>query len=158
MIGIWLIIRRQQEFSEVGIGGVGSSDPKRKLERIFALRVIGALIILMPFVVMPNRQGFVDTTFAWAQLRKESAVVHIKAPWTEVVEQGGLRGQKSFRGPEYKRYSGVTVLLRSLGDSVVLSIPTGIPHPGTVKPGTVTVVEPDQFKKVSIPASDIWIE
>ena len=57
-----------------------------------------------------------------------------------------------------RRYSGITVLLRSLGDSVVLSIPTGLPAPGTVKPGTVIVLEPDQFKKLSIPASDIWIE
>lgn len=158
LVGACLIMRRRQDYYASGLGAAAVISDKSKREHRFALRVFVALLLFFPLVVMPGRQGFIDTAFRWAQLRKNNAVVHIKAPWTALVEQGGLPGQASFLGPQYKRYHGTTVLLRSLGDSVVLSIPTGLPDPKSVKPGTVIVIEAHQLKKIAIPATDIWIE
>ena len=158
MVGLWLIIKRQQEFSRVSFGGIKADEPKRQRERLFALRASAVLILVLPFLLMPDRKGFVDTTFGWSQLRKENAVVHIKAPWTALLDTVYVPGQKSFRGSDYKRYTGVTVLLRSLGDSVVIAVPTELPDPAKSKLGTVVEVRSDQIKRISIPATDIWVE
>lgn len=157
-IGLWLIIQRQHEFSQVSLGATVADEPKRRRQRSFVLRASAVFILGVPFLLMPDRRGFVDTTFGWAQLRKENAVVHVKAPWTGLLDTSYVPGQKSFRGPDYKCYHGVTVLLRSLGDSVVIAVPTGLPDPAKTKLGTVVEVRPDQIKKISIPATDIWIE
>jgi hypothetical protein len=158
MIGFWLIIQRLHEFSQVSLGGIVLDEPKRQRHRSFVLRASAAFILVMPFLLMPDRKGFVDTSFGWAQLRKENAIVHVKAPWTALLDTSYVVGQKSFRGPDYKRYYGVTVLLQSLGDSVVIAVPTGFPDPAKTKIGTVIEIRPDQMKKLSIPATDIWVE
>lgn len=157
-IGLWLIIQRQHEFSHISLGHVAAGEPTRQRQRSFVLRAAAVFILLMPFLLMPDRKGFVDTSFGWAQLRKEDAVVHVRAPWTALLDTSYVVGQKSFRGPDYKRYHGVTVLLRSLGDSVVIAVPTGLPDPAKTKVGTMIEIRPAQIKRIAIPATDIWVE
>lgn len=158
MIGFWLIIRRRHQVSQVNLGSIVADEPKQQRQRSFVLRALAVFILIVPFLLMPDRKGFVDMSFGWAQLRKENAVVHVKAPWTALLDTSYVVGQKSFRGPDYKRYHGVTVLLQSLGDSVVIAVPTGLPDPAKTKIGTVVEVRPDQIKRISIPATDIWVE
>lgn len=96
LIGLWLIIQRQHEFSQVSLGGIVTAEPKGQRQRSFVLRASAVFILVVPFLLMPDRKGFVDTSFGWAQLRKENAVVHVKAPWTALLDTSYVVGKKAF--------------------------------------------------------------
>lgn len=76
-----------------------------------------------------------------AQLRKDNATVHMKSPWSDRVAMSKLVHEKSFLGADYVQFRGVNVLLRSVGDKVVIELPTD-----------------KATTKLSIPSDSIFVE
>lgn len=81
-------------------------------------------LIIAPMLVLPERLFLVDAAFRMVQLRKESATVHVKAPWSVKVAQSTLQKGPSFLGSDYVEFQKVKVLLRSVGQKVVIEFPT----------------------------------
>lgn len=111
---------------KVGIilGSVNEEARKRqKKDASTTFRIFLAFLALFPIVFNPILPTLVDAAFRVAQLRKESATIHIKKPWSERLVESGLPPEKSFLGTDYAKFSKVKVLLRSVGTKVVIALP-----------------------------------
>lgn len=98
-------------------------------------------LLVAPMLVLPDRLFLVDAAFRMVQLRKESATVHVKAPWSVKVAQSTLQKGPSFLGSDYVEFQKVKVLLRSVGQKVVIEFPT--------QAGA---------RKLSIPSDAVYVE
>lgn len=130
---------------EVGIVSGSESEGEREKKKRATKVLLSAMIAILvccPLVLNPSHSSLVEAGFRIAQLRKENATVHVKQPWAERVELSVLEGEKSFLGDSYKKFSRVTVLLRSVGSKVVVELP---------QPGRPT-------ERLAIPSSEIEIE
>lgn len=160
--GVLLILQRKDEFANSGIvetpSSVADSEQVIRLRRRLIIG-LGIAMLAVPLVYMPNKQGFVGTAFTWAELRKEMAVVHVRGRWNGPLVEAGLHPNKSSLGAGYRRYCNVRVLLRSIGDTVVLEAPAEpmIMAVSNVGPCVKNAL-PNGQRKLSLPASDVWIE
>lgn len=74
-------------------------------------------------LLAPEKLFLVNAAFRLAQLRKDSATIHVKAPWSARVAQSNLPKSQSFLGGDYVEFKKVKVLLRSVGQKVVIELP-----------------------------------
>jgi len=89
--------------------------------------ILVAIIISIPslFTTKFSNISFVDAAFNFSHLRKESATVHIKSPWSGKINRMNNKPSQSFLGRDYLEYKGVKVLLQSIGSSVIIELPGG---------------------------------
>ncbi|MNR09375.1 hypothetical protein D3C85_1255720 [compost metagenome] len=144
-VAVFLLVRRRYVYLEAGL--LLHSDTQEDIRRkqkatSVAQRVLIGVIILAPMIAGPERFSLVDAAFRTAQLRKEKAVIHVKKPWATRVASSTLVPGASFLGDEYQEFRGVKVLLRSVGEKVVIELPqeTGVAI------------------KLPVPSSEIFVE
>lgn len=145
-VGFLLVVRRRQQHLKTGllVGGETPQDlEERKANTVIAQRLLTAWIIVAPMLIGPERMFLVDAAFRAAQLRKDNAIIHVKTPWSTRVAASKLTAGKSFLGADYVEFRGVKVLLRSVGDKVVIELPQGT--------GSAAV-------KLPVPADSIYVE
>lgn len=106
-----------------------------------ARRVFFVWLAVVPLLLVPEKSFLVNAAFKLAQLRKEGATVHVKAPWSSRVAQSTLPRAPSYLGSDYVEFTRVTVLLRSVGQKVVIELPTA-----------------SGVTRLSIPAESIYVE
>lgn len=82
-----------------------------------------------------------DAAFRLAQLRKDNATIHVKVPWAARVGKSTLPQSQSFLGGDYVEFKKVNVLLRSVGQKVVIELPNAAGK-----------------TRLSIPADAIYVE
>lgn len=114
-------------------------------------KILLSLIFLSPLVIgkAVGEVGptvFADAAFRTAQLRKDRAVIHVKKPWSDRVAQSGMEQQASFLGDDYRAFAKVDVLLRSIGQKVVIRLPTSSGGSGK------------SYENLSIPSDSIYVE
>lgn len=115
-----------------------------KTERIRSVqKALACMLVVGPLLLAPDKMFIVDVAFRVAQLRKENATVHVKAPWSVRMETAGLKAADSFMGADYKEFKPVPVLLRSLGNKVVLQLPQHKEAPAL---------------KLAVPVNSIYVE
>jgi hypothetical protein len=115
--------------------------PTRRRDTVVTRRVLWSWLAIAPFLLAPEKLFFVDAAFRLAQLRKDTATIHVKAPWSVRVSESSLPKASSILGSEYVEFKKVNVLLRSVGQKVIVELPT--------KSGVV---------KLAIPADAIYVE
>ena len=141
---LFLVISRRYRHVESGLitdEDLHAPGVSRRDDLIVARRVLLVWLILAPMIVMPDRLFLVKTAFQLAQLRKDNATVHVKAPWTKRLEQPAFIGAESFLGDEHRRFERVNVLLRSVGDSVVIELPSASKRASLAIPKEAVYVE-----------------
>ncbi|WP_157773825.1 hypothetical protein [Variovorax atrisoli] len=126
LVATFLLVRRRHVHLSAGL--LVHSDTQEDIKRkrsatALAQQVAIGFIVLAPLAVGPERFGLVETAFKTAQLRKDNAVIHVKKPWSVRVASSKLVPGKSFLGDEYEEFRGVKVLLRSVGEKVVIELP-----------------------------------
>ncbi|MNS49193.1 hypothetical protein D3C72_817930 [compost metagenome] len=87
----------------------------KRMQPVFIL-----MIILTPLTFGGITGAFLDGAMRMSNLRIDSAVVHIKEPYTTLMSENGLVGDKSNFGNEYLKYSNVNVLFQGIGKNVVV--------------------------------------
>ncbi|VWX59399.1 membrane hypothetical protein [Burkholderiales bacterium 8X] len=128
LVCLLLVTRRKQHF-ESGVFLPGYSDRSIMTERkeaVTARRGFFVWLMIVPFWLAPEKLFLVDAAFKLAQLRKVGATVHVKAPWSLRVAQSTLPQSQSFLGAEYVEFKKVNVLLRSVGQKVVIELPSAL--------------------------------
>lgn len=121
-----MVTRRQQHF-ESGVLVPNYSDQPSAAKRsdvVTARRVFYIWLAVAPMLLAPEKLFLVDAAFRLAQLRKDGATIHVKAPWSTRVGQSTLAKEPSFLGSDYVEFRKVNVLLRSVGQKVVIELPT----------------------------------
>jgi hypothetical protein len=121
-----LVVRRRWEYLRVGLVLQNESAEviqRRRLTILNVHRVLLGLIVIAPLLIGPDRTFLVDAAFRVAQLRKENATVHVKKPWATRVSVSTLETGKSFLGDDYVEFKSVKVLLRSVGEKVIIELP-----------------------------------
>lgn len=124
-----LVVTRRQKHLESGVlvgefhQAPASVDEKRRTA-VIARRFFYVWLVVAPMILLPERAFLVDAAFRLAQLRKDGATVHVKAPWSERVARSTLEKSASFLGNDYVEFKRVNVLLRSVGQKVVLELPS----------------------------------
>jgi len=126
-----LVVTRRQQHLESGVVLPDYSDRQiltKQKDTVTARRVFFVWLLLAPMVLAPDKLFLVDAAFRLAQLRKDSATIHVKAPWSVRVAQSTLLKSQSFLGGDYVEFKKVNVLLRSVGQKVVIELPnaTGV--------------------------------
>lgn len=125
-VAMMLMVMRRHSHLESGVllDGVAPQEIQAKKEDTGkARRFFWVWLAIAPFVITQNRYFLVDAAFRVAQLRKDNATVHVKSPWSDRVAMSKLVREKSFLGGDYVEFKGVNVLLRSVGDKVVIELP-----------------------------------
>jgi len=120
------ILRRQQHF-ESGVVVTNYSDGPTAGSRndvAMARRAFVIWLAIAPLMLAPERMFLFDAAFRVAQLRKDGATIHVKSPWADRVAQSTLAKSPSVLGSEYVEFKKVNVLLRSVGQKVVIELPT----------------------------------
>lgn len=121
-----LVVTRRQRHLESGVVLPEYSDRSivtKRRDTITARRIFFVWLVLAPMVLVPEKLFLVDVAFRLAQLRKDSATIHVKAPWSVRVAQSSLPKRESFLGGDYVEFQKVNVLLRSVGQKVVIELP-----------------------------------
>jgi hypothetical protein len=108
-----------------------------------AQQMLIAMIVVLPLFVGLPASKLVDLAFTSAQLRKEQATIHVKTPWDSRISQSTLRAESSFLGSDYKKFDGVRVLLRSVGNKVIIELPQDAGKPSV---------------KLPIPTDSVYVE
>lgn len=144
-VATFLLVRRRHIYLASGL--LVHSDTHEDVRRkrattTLAQRVVIGFIVVAPLVIGSERFALVDAAFRTAQLRKEKAVIHVKKPWSTRVASSKLVPGKSFLGEDYEEFREVKVLLRSVGEKVVIELPQTIGRP----------------VKLPIPSSEIFVE
>lgn len=146
LVALLLTTRRRLRLLRAGFVFQGESEEMvdNKKSNIDLMRK-GLLmtIVISPLLLTPDRTFLVDSAFRAAQLRKESATIHVKKPWSVRVQASTLASAKSFLGDEYVTFEKVKVLLRSVGSKVVIELPQSDEKPAS---------------KLSIPSEAIYVE
>lgn len=139
-----LVVTRRQRHLESGVLLVDHNEQsvlaKRK-DTVIARRVFYVWLVLAPMLLVPEKLFLVDAAFRLAQLRKDGATVHVKEPWANRVGQSTLPKSRSFLGSDYVEFKKVNVLLRSVGQKVVIELPGA-----------------SDVRRLSIPADSIYVE
>lgn len=146
LVTFWLTTRQRLRLLQTGL--IFQSDSSDVIERKKAAihhahKAMLVAFVAVPLLLAPDRMILVDAAFRMAQIRKDSAIVHVKKPWASRVEGSTLTPQKSFLGDEYVTFEKVKVLLRSVGSKVVIELPQASDKPAT---------------RLSIPSEVIFIE
>jgi hypothetical protein len=122
-----LVVTRRQRHLESGVVLPEYSDRSivtKRRDTVIARRVFFVWLALAPMLLAPEKLFLVDAAFRLAQLRKDSATIHVKAPWSVRVAQSTLPKSQSFLGGDYLEFKKVNVLLRSVGQKVVIELPS----------------------------------
>lgn len=137
------VLRRQEHFDSGVVVPDYSDGPTagRRNDAAMARRAFVIWLAIAPLVLAPERLFLFDAAFRVAQLRKDAATIHVKSPWSDRVAQSTLAKAPSVLGSDYVEFKKVNVLLRSVGQKVVLELPTA-----------------SGFTKLSIPADAVEIE
>lgn len=141
LVALVLWARRQHLHLQSGL--LVSTDGKdRDAPGSFATPqyVFTAMLVILPWFMGPNKTFIVSTAFSVAKLRKESATIHVQKPWSIRVAQSTLEPSESFLGENYVRFTKVKVLLRSVGEKVVIELPQGKNQPSIKLPVPATHV------------------
>jgi hypothetical protein len=132
-VGVFLLLWAQRDLNYFRAGVLVSDEESDSTARKVRVNVVlrrfaVAWLLLMPFALTPLQGFFVDSAFTLAQLRKESATVHLKAPWSTRAALSTLTKGPSFLGSDYVEFKNVKVLLKSVGQKVVIELPgaTGV--------------------------------
>lgn len=139
-----LVVTRRQRHLESGVLLPEYSDRSittKRRDTVTARRVFFVWLLIAPLLLAPERLFLVDAAFKLAQLRKDGANVHVKAPWSARVAQSTLPKSPSFLGSDYVEFKKVNVLLRSVGQKVVIELPNA-----------------SGVTRLSIPADSIYVE
>lgn len=139
-----LIVTRRHRHFESGLLLSQHSDHTivtKRRDMITARRIFFVWLVVGPLLTAPDRLFLVDAAFRLAQLRKDRATIHIKAPWAARVGQSTLPKSPSFLGGDYVEFKKVNVLLRSVGQKVVIELPNAT-----------------EKTRLSIPADAIYVE
>ena len=139
-----LVVTRRKQHLESGVILPEYSDRSimtKRRDTVTARRVFFVWLVLAPLLLAPEKLFLVDAAFKLAQLRKDGATVHVKAPWSVRVGQSTLPKAQSFLGAEYVEFKKVNVLLRSVGQKVVIQLPSA-----------------SGVSRLSIPSDSIYVE
>jgi hypothetical protein len=139
-----LAVTRRQQHLETGVLLPEYSDRSivsKRRDAVTARRVFFVLLVLAPMLLAPESLFLVDAAFRLAQLRKDSATIHVKAPWSTRVAQSSLHKSPSFLGSDYVEFKKVNVPLRSVGQKVVIELPNA-----------------SGVTRLSIPTDSIYVE
>jgi len=139
-----LVVTRRQRHLESGVLLPEYSDrsiASKRRDAVTARRVFFVWLVLAPMLLAPERLFLVDAAFRLAQLRKDSGTIHVKAPWSARVAQSSLPKSASFLGSDYVEFKKVNVLLRSVGQKVVIELPNA-----------------SGVTRLSIPTDSIYVE
>jgi hypothetical protein len=144
LVALVLWARRQHSHLQSDLL-VSADKSHRDTAESFAIRqfVFMAFLVVFPWLIGPNQTFIVDTAFTVAKLRKDSATIHVQKPWSIRVSQSTLKSSESFLGEDYVRFTKVNVLLRSVGEKVVIELPQGEKQPPI---------------KLPVPATHIFVE
>jgi hypothetical protein len=139
-----LVVTRRKQHLESGVLLPEYRDRSimtKRRDTVTARRVFFVWLVLAPLLLAPEKLFLVDAAFKLAQLRKDGATVHVKAPWSVRVAQSTLSKSQSFLGAEYVEFKKVNVLLRSVGQKVVIELPSA-----------------SGVSRLSIPSDSIYVE
>lgn len=139
-----LVVTRRKQHLESGVMLPEYSDRSIMTKRrgtVTARRVFFVWLVVAPLILAPEKLFLVDAAFKLAQLRKDGATVHVKAPWSVRVAQSPLPKAQSFLGTDYVEFKKVNVLLRSVGQKVVIELPNA-----------------SGVSRLSIPSDSIYVE
>lgn len=139
-----LVVTRRKQHLESGVLLPEYSDRSimtKRRDTVTARRVFFVWLVVAPLILAPEKLFLVDAAFKLAQLRKDGATVHVKAPWSVRVAQSALPKAQSFLGTDYVEFKKVNVLLRSVGQKVVIELPNA-----------------SGVSRLSIPSDSIYVE
>lgn len=98
-----------------------SDDESRHLKQLKGIQpVILLFVLLTPLAIGGVTGAFLDGAMRMSNLRVDSAVVHIKEPYTTFMSENGFVGDKSNFDNKYLKYSNVNVLFQGIGKNVVV--------------------------------------
>lgn len=145
-VALWLVAKRRQSDFEASLlvderntHSIDTSKSDAKKMQIFFM----VALLVFPLWLGPNRVDIVNMAFKVAQLRKENATIQVKKPWATRIKDSTLTSAPSFLGDDYMEFRGVKVLLRSVGQKVVIELPQSSNKP---------------LVKLSIPSDSIFVE
>lgn len=146
LVGLWLTTRRRLHLLRTGLVFQDESNEqiaRKRSSNEFIQKGLLIAIAVSPLLLAADRTFLVDAAFRTAQLRKDSATIHVKQPWAARVKASTLTPTKSFLGDNYVEFDKVKVLLRSVGSKVVIELPQSTDKTTT---------------RLSIPSEAIYIE
>lgn len=139
-----LVVTRRHQHLGSGVvlpGDSAQSIATTRKDLAIARRIFFVMLALIPMLLAPERLFLVDAAFRLAQLRKDGATIHVKTPWATRVGQSTLPKGSSFLGGDYVEFKKVNVLLRSVGQKVVIEVPSD-----------------SGVTRLSVPADAIYVE
>lgn len=123
---LFLIVSRRHKHFRSGVVVPNYSDKvaaHRRSDVALARKALVCWLAIAPLVLAPEKLFLFDAAFRVAQLRKDGATIHVKSPWAARVAQSTLSKAPSVLGSDYVEFRKVNVLLRSVGQKVVLELP-----------------------------------
>jgi len=80
------------------------------------------MTIILPLVIPGALTMLFTGVMRLSDVRVESTVVHIKAPYSTYAEESGIKGEPSNFGANFLRFDEAQVLFKGIGSNTVLSL------------------------------------
>ena len=121
---MWSSIQENEEEANKQLKADISTEQKEAiLKRVKRGNSISLLaMVLMPLVIPGAPTMLVTGVMRAADVRVDSATVHIKAPYSIYAEESGTKGQPSNFGSSFLKFENAQVLFKGIGSNTVLSL------------------------------------
>jgi hypothetical protein len=114
-----------------------TQEELKRLKNMRTMQPLGFVIFLAaPLLVGGVTGQFLDGVMRLVNVRNDTAVVHIKAPYIQYAKEYGIKGQASAFGSDYARFDKSAILFNGFGKNVVVEM--------TNSDGPVSLVIPSE--------------
>ncbi|EMB48610.1 Uncharacterised protein [Vibrio mimicus] len=101
------------------------------------------MLLITPLILGGVGDNVINTSMSLTKVKTDNVVIHVKAPYTTLLSEYGIKGEDSNFGKDYKMYKSANILFDYVGVNTILSVP--INEDGKI------------HKIVSIPSKEIFV-
>lgn len=113
--------KNSQEIEQLERNEVITDDESKRLAGLAEFQpILLGIILMVPLVIGGVSGKLLDGAMRLANVRADSAVIHIKEPYMTYASEHGLKGEKSSFGSEFIKFNEAAVLFNGFGKHAVI--------------------------------------
>ena len=115
--------KNSREVSQLELKNSITDDESERLKHLtYVQSLVLGVVVVTPLLIGGVSGELLDGAMRLANVRTDSAVVHIKEPYVKHATEYGLKGKKSNFGNEYSKFEGASILFNGLGKNIVVEM------------------------------------
>ncbi len=100
-----------------------TEEEAKRLARLNNFQPVAlGIILVIPLLIGGVSGKLLDGVMCLANVRADTATIHIKEPYVKYASEYGLKGQKSDFGVQYVKYENASILFNGFGKNIVVEV------------------------------------